>query len=121
MAFYLQLSRYSCPICSKSICDMSNVWRKLDEEVASTHMPEMYKNKMVWILCNDCETTSEDVKYVMFPSVSDFVFSFVFDFVWAPFDWYMDPMPTWTARAGGIVTVTHRSGLTIQVERNTGG
>ncbi|KAK4492700.1 hypothetical protein RD792_003520 [Penstemon davidsonii] len=59
MTFYLQLSRYSCPICSKSICDMSNVWRKLDEEVASTHMPEMYKNKMVWILCNDCETTSE--------------------------------------------------------------
>ncbi|KAH6818878.1 CHY-type/CTCHY-type/RING-type Zinc finger protein [Perilla frutescens var. frutescens] len=50
--------RYSCPVCSKSICDMSNVWRKLDEEIASTPMPEMYKNKMVWILCNDCEETS---------------------------------------------------------------
>ncbi|KAK4440683.1 E3 ubiquitin-protein ligase RZFP34 [Sesamum alatum] len=51
--------RYACPVCSKSICDMSNVWRKLDEEIASTPMPEMYKNKTVWILCNDCEETSE--------------------------------------------------------------
>ncbi|XP_057786206.1 E3 ubiquitin-protein ligase RZFP34-like isoform X1 [Salvia miltiorrhiza] len=51
--------RYSCPVCSKSIGDMSNVWQKLDEEIASTPMPEMYKNKMVWILCNDCEETCE--------------------------------------------------------------
>ncbi|KAL8139031.1 hypothetical protein V2J09_005032 [Rumex salicifolius] len=41
--------RYTCPVCSKSICDMSNVWKKLDEEVAST----------VWILCNDCSVNSE--------------------------------------------------------------
>ncbi|XP_057431321.1 E3 ubiquitin-protein ligase RZFP34-like [Lotus japonicus] len=51
--------RYSCPVCSKSFCDMSRVWKKLDEEVASTPMPEMYRNKMVWILCNDCGTTPE--------------------------------------------------------------
>ncbi|KAK4487833.1 hypothetical protein RD792_003569 [Penstemon davidsonii] len=44
-----------------------------------------------------------------------------FRFVWAPFDWYMDPMPTWTARVGGLVTATHRSGSTIQVGRNTWG
>ncbi|KAI8573563.1 hypothetical protein RHMOL_Rhmol01G0287200 [Rhododendron molle] len=37
--------RYSCPVCSKSICDMSNVWEKLDHEVR--------------ILCNDCGETSE--------------------------------------------------------------
>ncbi|VFQ75035.1 unnamed protein product [Cuscuta campestris] len=46
--------QYSCPVCSKSYCDMSRVWEKLDEEVASTPMPEMYQNKKVWILCNDC-------------------------------------------------------------------
>ncbi|KAJ0027346.1 hypothetical protein Pint_35735 [Pistacia integerrima] len=51
--------RYSCPICSKSYCDMSRVWEKLDREVASTPMPQMYDNKMVWILCNDCGEASE--------------------------------------------------------------
>lgn len=51
--------QYSCPVCSRSYCDMSRVWEKLDQEVASTPMPEMYQNKMVWILCNDCGETSE--------------------------------------------------------------
>ncbi|KAI6669939.1 hypothetical protein NL676_004824 [Syzygium grande] len=46
--------RYSCPVCSKSICDMSSLWRRLDQEIAKTPMPEVYQNKMVWILCNDC-------------------------------------------------------------------
>ncbi|XP_059430407.1 E3 ubiquitin-protein ligase RZFP34-like [Corylus avellana] len=50
--------RYSCPICSKSICDMSLVWAKLDQVIASTPMPEIYRNKMVWILCNDCGANS---------------------------------------------------------------
>ncbi|KAJ6851412.1 E3 ubiquitin-protein ligase MIEL1-like [Iris pallida] len=50
--------RFSCPICSKSVYDMSGVWKKLDQEVASTPMPEMYQNKMIWILCNDCGTES---------------------------------------------------------------
>ncbi|XP_024982797.1 E3 ubiquitin-protein ligase RZFP34 isoform X2 [Cynara cardunculus var. scolymus] len=53
-----QHHRYSCPICSKSICDLSDMWRKLDNEVEATPMPETYKNKMVWILCNDCEKIS---------------------------------------------------------------
>ncbi|KAL0336926.1 UNVERIFIED_CONTAM: E3 ubiquitin-protein ligase RZFP34 [Sesamum calycinum] len=35
---------HNCPVCF---------------EVASTPMPEMYQNKMVWILCNDCGETSE--------------------------------------------------------------
>nr|POF10968.1 e3 ubiquitin-protein ligase miel1 [Quercus suber] len=51
--------QYSCPVCSKSYCDMSPVWEKLDEEVAATPMPQTYQNKMVWILCNDCGKTSE--------------------------------------------------------------
>ncbi|KAL9322190.1 hypothetical protein ACSQ67_010243 [Phaseolus vulgaris] len=36
--------RYSCPVCSKSISDMSSLWKKLD--------------KVVWILCNDCGVKS---------------------------------------------------------------
>ncbi|XP_073009422.1 E3 ubiquitin-protein ligase RZFP34 [Typha latifolia] len=46
--------QFSCPVCSRSVCDMSAVWQKLDEEVAAIPMPEIYQNKMVWILCNDC-------------------------------------------------------------------
>ncbi|KAL5709918.1 RING-type E3 ubiquitin transferase [Ranunculus cassubicifolius] len=57
--------RLACPICSKSICDMSSWWEKIDQEIASTPMPEMYQNKMVWILCNDCGTTSEVQFHIM--------------------------------------------------------
>ncbi|KAJ0966650.1 hypothetical protein J5N97_023567 [Dioscorea zingiberensis] len=50
--------QFSCPVCSRSMCDMSGVWEKLDQEVAATSMPEIYQNKMVWILCNDCGSKS---------------------------------------------------------------
>ncbi|KAG6769754.1 hypothetical protein POTOM_025415 [Populus tomentosa] len=50
--------QYACPLCSKSYRDMSHVWKKLDQQVALTPMPQMYLNKMVWILCNDCGETS---------------------------------------------------------------
>ncbi|URE29032.1 RING finger and CHY zinc finger domain-containing protein [Musa troglodytarum] len=55
-------SQYSCPVCSRSVCDMSSVWKKLDQEVASIPMPEIYHNKMVPILCNDCGKKSS-VRY----------------------------------------------------------
>jgi hypothetical protein len=29
----LNIFRYKCPVCSKSICDMSSVWKKLDQAV----------------------------------------------------------------------------------------
>lgn len=51
--------QYACPLCSKSVCDMSKVWEKFDMEIAATPMPEPYQDKKVWILCNDCEITSE--------------------------------------------------------------
>ncbi|ESR37692.1 hypothetical protein CICLE_v10028942mg [Citrus x clementina] len=50
--------RYTCPVCSKSLWDMSKLWSKIDQEIASTPMPAMYQNKMVWILCNDCGANS---------------------------------------------------------------
>jgi RING finger/CHY zinc finger protein 1 len=51
--------QYACPLCSKSVCDMSKVWEKFDMEIAATPMPEPYQNRMVQILCNDCGTKSE--------------------------------------------------------------
>lgn len=55
----VQHLQYACPVCSKSFCNMSRVWKRLDEEVASTPMPQMYESQMVWILCNDCGEKSE--------------------------------------------------------------
>ncbi|XP_077211780.1 putative E3 ubiquitin-protein ligase RZFP34 [Tasmannia lanceolata] len=52
-------SQYACPLCSKSVCDMSKVWEKIDMEIAAIPMPESYQNKMVWILCNDCGANSQ--------------------------------------------------------------
>ncbi|TQD81325.1 hypothetical protein C1H46_033139 [Malus baccata] len=39
--------QYACPLCSKSVCDMSKVWEKYDMEIAATPMPEPYQNKLV--------------------------------------------------------------------------
>ncbi|KVH95639.1 Rubredoxin-type fold [Cynara cardunculus var. scolymus] len=54
-----QHMQYVCPLCYKSVCDMSKYWEKLDMEVAATPMPEFYHNKVIWILCNDCGSNSE--------------------------------------------------------------
>ena len=58
-SFVLYIYRYACPLCSKSVCDMSKVWEKYDLEIAATPMPEPYQNKLVSILCNDCGKSSE--------------------------------------------------------------
>ncbi|KAK4388882.1 E3 ubiquitin-protein ligase RZFP34 [Sesamum angolense] len=42
--------KYACPICSKSVCDMSKVWEKFDLEIAATPMPTYYENKMSYHL-----------------------------------------------------------------------
>ncbi|URD93565.1 RING finger and CHY zinc finger domain-containing protein [Musa troglodytarum] len=42
--------QFACPLCSKSVCDMSKVWEILDMEIAATPMPESYHNKKVgWL------------------------------------------------------------------------
>ncbi|RLN16781.1 hypothetical protein C2845_PM02G37590 [Panicum miliaceum] len=50
--------QFSCPVCLRSSCDMSDMWRKLDQEVAASPMPAICQKKMIWILCNDCGMTS---------------------------------------------------------------
>ncbi|KQK09499.1 hypothetical protein BRADI_2g48340v3 [Brachypodium distachyon] len=49
--------QFSCPLCSKSVCDMSKAWERLDMELAS--LSDSCDNKMVRILCNDCGAVSE--------------------------------------------------------------
>ncbi|WVZ55449.1 hypothetical protein U9M48_006109 [Paspalum notatum var. saurae] len=50
--------QFSCPVCLRSACDMSDMWKKLDQKVAASPMPAIYQKKMIWILCNDCGRTS---------------------------------------------------------------
>lgn len=38
----------------KSYADLAAIWRRVDEEVASTPMPEEYASWVAHILCNDC-------------------------------------------------------------------
>ena len=50
---------YTCPLCTASICDMSEAWRYLDHEICMTPMPSEYADQRVGILCNDCHVQGE--------------------------------------------------------------
>ncbi|KAI3453049.1 hypothetical protein Pfo_009712 [Paulownia fortunei] len=48
-------THYICPICSKSMGDMSVYFGMLDALMASEVLPEEYRNRSQDILCNDCD------------------------------------------------------------------
>ncbi|KAF7021914.1 hypothetical protein CFC21_034777 [Triticum aestivum] len=49
--------QFACPLCSKSVCDMSKAWERLDAELAT--LSNSFDDKVVRILCNDCGAVSE--------------------------------------------------------------
>jgi len=55
----------SCPTCNTSLVDMSTVWQGIDEAVANTQMPEIYRTYHVSILCRDCHEESKVVFHVL--------------------------------------------------------
>jgi hypothetical protein len=55
---YLQYN-YNCPLCKKSIGDLSNYWSMIDNFLQNQEMPDEYKDKKSKIYCNDCEEQSE--------------------------------------------------------------
>ncbi|XP_010321192.1 E3 ubiquitin-protein ligase MIEL1 isoform X1 [Solanum lycopersicum] len=55
----IKRDKYCCPICSRSTLDMTKAWKRMDEEIEETIMPEDLRYKKVWILCNDCNDTTE--------------------------------------------------------------
>lgn len=57
-------NQYRCPICSKAVCDMSRTWRRLDQEIEATAMPEEYRYEIP-ILCNDCNNTSKTSFHIL--------------------------------------------------------
>ncbi|XP_031121997.1 zinc finger protein BRUTUS-like [Ipomoea triloba] len=48
-------THYICPICSKSMGDMSVYFGMLDALMASEILPEEFRNRCQDILCNDCD------------------------------------------------------------------
>ncbi|XP_071738302.1 E3 ubiquitin-protein ligase MIEL1-like [Rutidosis leptorrhynchoides] len=54
----IKQNQYRCPICSKSMTDLPRTWRRLDQEIEATAMPEEYRYE-ISILCNDCNNTSK--------------------------------------------------------------
>lgn len=49
---------YQCPICLKSLSNMSHFFQRIDELMANQKMPEEYEKVRAQILCNDCEQKS---------------------------------------------------------------
>ncbi|KAJ7943135.1 putative Zinc finger protein [Quillaja saponaria] len=47
-------SHYICPICSKSLGDMTVYFGMLDALLASEELPEEYRDRCQDVLCNDC-------------------------------------------------------------------
>lgn len=51
-------SSYQCPICLKSVTDMTNFFNQLDVMLSNHQMPPEYDQIKSLILCNDCEKKS---------------------------------------------------------------
>ena len=51
--------QFTCPTCSRSMCDMSGVWARRDAEIAATPMPDEYARVRVKIVCSDCSALAE--------------------------------------------------------------
>eukprot|EP00501_MAST-03F_sp_TOSAG23-6_P001924 GSMAST32.ASY1.ANO1.2004.1 assembled CDS len=52
---------YKCPLCSKSLVQdkyLSDYFTRLDQEILRTPMPVEYRDKMVEVLCYDCNRKS---------------------------------------------------------------
>ena len=61
----LPTQNYQCPLCKKSMTDMTHLWEQLDNYVSNSKMPEEYNNMRSNIFCNDCLSKSE-TKYHFF-------------------------------------------------------
>jgi len=52
-------TNYICPICQKSLGDMSTYYKEMNKIIEATKMPVECENIMVKILCNDCNKKTE--------------------------------------------------------------
>ncbi|KAI8085159.1 zinc-ribbon-domain-containing protein [Halteromyces radiatus] len=68
-------SSYQCPICLKSLGDMSLYFQQLEKELDCQPMPEAYRYHSSLIFCNDCENKS-NTPYHFFHHRCQICFSF---------------------------------------------
>lgn len=61
----LKNGNYKCPMCRKSMINMSQNWKIIEQEILLHPLPEEAKKK-VNILCNDCENKSDDLDWHFF-------------------------------------------------------
>lgn len=52
------LTNYVCPICSKSLGDMKQYFKRIDELMEHESMPHEYENHRSLVFCSDCERNS---------------------------------------------------------------
>ena len=57
---------YECPICKKSLCDLSDYWKQIDAFLEINEMPEEYRNTNSNIFCNDCENKSTTIFHFIY-------------------------------------------------------
>ena len=88
-------------------CFYSKVWRYLDVEIASTPMPQEYRNYVVSILCRDCHKVT---------CATWFNFIHKVDFYWLSFSFLRFQCILWEPSALLVDTIT----LVEQVARSTG-
>lgn len=48
------MSSYTCPICFKSLTDMTRWYEALTKRISAEILPDEYKRKKTEVLCNDC-------------------------------------------------------------------
>ena len=58
----IESQNFFCPLCKKSITDLTNYWKLIDTMMSTQEMPEEYQNWTSDIHCNDCEKKS-NTKY----------------------------------------------------------
>jgi RING finger and CHY zinc finger domain-containing protein 1 len=55
----IESGQKKCPICNCSVIDETEEIQRMDELIASTPMPHVYKDQISNILCNQCQTKSQ--------------------------------------------------------------
>ncbi|KAJ3050712.1 hypothetical protein HK097_008302 [Rhizophlyctis rosea] len=62
---------YQCPTCLKSLADMTDHVRRIDQALAQQQMPKEYANLVNQIYCNDCEKKSYAKFHFMYHKCAD--------------------------------------------------
>ncbi|KAI8328010.1 hypothetical protein BC941DRAFT_464017 [Chlamydoabsidia padenii] len=71
---YLGSSAYQCPICKKSIREVTAYFQKLRQDLINQPMPKAYQHHRSLVFCNDCEQKSDTPYHFLYhqyvPNVS---------------------------------------------------